>query len=290
MDSVKLACSSSVYIGISLVEAIHRIADIGYKAIEIRAGHERPDTGLPYEESINAIKLALSQREVEVANIVIPSALSEANELGNNGSIPAPGDDIWANQQYIEMIKHYIRLASDLNCPVVTVSPGKQSPGTAAAGIQSSLALAGLNDITKFARGFGISMGILYGPGYVIGCATGIKPLFFKCRGLKLSFHVGNSHLAYETPCQIAADFKHRIAHIYIADVGSDDRLFMVPGMGEIEWISFFRTLTWIGYRGFVTVELSSYRDNPDWAATRSFFYLTNIINGFRQPNKKLSA
>ncbi|MEW5706809.1 MAG: TIM barrel protein [Actinomycetota bacterium] len=284
MNTVTLACSSSAFADISLVEAIRKIANIGYPAVDILAGHEMIDEDYPYDNVLQRIKAELNNHNMLVSNITIGDSLPHASI--SSTSMPPAERNIWSDLQHICRVKHYIKVARALNCSSVTVSPGRIT-GKPVDLAQISNLISGLNEVTKFGRGLGVVVGITYGPGLTINNAELIKPILIKCRGLKLSFHVGNSHMACETPCRIAADFKHSLSHIYIADIGSGDRLYLVPGMGEIEWISFFRTLRWIGYNKFVTVDLSSYRDNPTWAATRAYYYLTNIINGLKQANKQ---
>lgn len=286
MNAVKLACSSSVYTDIPLTNAISRIADIGYPAIEICSGHERFGEDLPPEDGLQQLKAVLAECNISVSNIAIRGDHPNSSAPGNETPL---NNDIWADRQHIERVKHYVTLARELNCQSVSVSPGRIIPRKVE-NIPVSSMIVALTEITKFARGFGVTIGISYGPGLVLSRASDLEPLLLKCRGLKLAFHVGNSHLACETPCNIAKEFKQHIKHIHIADIGSSDRPYLIPGEGEIEWISFFKTLRWIGYRGFVTVDLSSYQDIPDLAAGRAFFYLSNIINGLKWPKLQKSA
>lgn len=281
MDSIKLSCSSNAYTDISLNEAIRRIAGIGYPGLEIIAGHEKFQEEGSCETIIQRLKETLGIYNVSVANISIPSAI-----VGTDGSVAsfnALNGNIWAECQYIDQVKHYIRFAAKLKCKSVSLSPGVMLFNGSFEDRYQTL-LNGVLEVSKFARSLGIIIGLSYGPGLLIKDAEEIKPLLIKCRGLKLSFHAGNSHLACETPCQIAADFKHQMSHIHIADVGSSERTYPVPGSGEIEWISFIRTLSWIGYHGFVTIDLRSYNDKPDWAAHRAFYYISSIIRGIMQP------
>jgi len=272
-----------------LTEAIRRMANIGYRAVELCAGHKPLDEERGYEDIVKQIKGVLAEHEISVSNLALNDIHLDRTTLCDGDDEAPEGIDIWGDPQYIERVRHYIKLAREFNCPSVSVSPGKKIPESVRS-IQNSPITAGLNGIAKFARGLGVTVGISYGPGLIASKASDLETLLIKCRGLKIAFHVGNSHLACETPCNIAKEFKHRIKHIHIADVGCNDRPYLIPGAGEIEWISFFKTLRWIGYEGFVTVDLSSYRDIPDAAATRSYFYLSNIMDGLKRPMQKRPA
>lgn len=284
MGSVTLACSSSAYGNIPLVEAVQRIAGIGYTAIEILAGHERSFSFSANDPSNEPIKRALANYNLSVSNIAV-----KANNIGvtvnADPKTPASTSSIWGNPLYIEQVKHYARLAQGLGCPSISVSPGRATDEAHRDSHFTSL-ITGISEVSKTARGMGVTVGVQYGPGLLINNAGDMRSLLLKCRGLKLAFHVGYSHLSCETPCMVATDMKHRLSHIHIADAGSSDRAYLIPGEGEIEWISFFKTLRWIGYQGFATVDLASYPDIPDLAARRAFYYLKTITTALNPPTR----
>lgn len=282
MDSIELACSSNAYIDIPLEEAIHRIAKIGYSAIEIRAGHETLGTGKYNISSIDALKRALIKNNLAVSNISIVGCLPLAGKESHLLSY-----SVTADEKHLEVIKHYIRLAGELNCSSATVSPGIFPHGLEGVVELPASTIKGLNRAAKFARGLGVEVGVMYGPGFILRTADEVKSVLPRCRGLKIAFHTGRAHLMCETPCLIVTNFKQHIKHIHLADVGYDGRAYPIPGEGEIEWISFFKTLRWIGYKGYLTVDLSSYRDTPDLAAKRVFYYLSNIMNALNLKQRK---
>lgn len=288
VETITLACSSSVYLDIPIIEAIKRLAAIGYRAVEIRAGHEKICSDEDPSQVIASIKAILGEHKMAVSNISVTNGDFCSNIIQNDKQTPL-NSGIQLNESYIERIKYYARLARELNCESLTISPGRmiKEPGENA--IRSCL-ITGLNSVTKFARGVGVSIGVTYGQGLILQTASDVQALFPKVRGLKIAFHTGNSHLACETPCVVVTELKNHIKHIHIADVGNGSRTFVLPNEGEIEWISFFRTLRWIGYRGFVTVDLSSYRDMPDLAAKRACYYLSNLLNAFNKPRRKGAA
>lgn len=278
MDLIRLACSSSAYKGIPLTDTIRRIAEVGYAAIEIRAGHEESVMGEDIADTARPLKDALARHNISVANIAVAG--------GSLCNGPTPNGDILVNREHTERIKHYARLARELDCNSLTMSPGRTLQKANDSSRPSCL-ITGLAEVTKFARGFGVTVGVAYGPDLILQCATDVQALLPRVRGLKLAFNTANSHLACETPCVVVTELKHHIRHIHLADVGCNNRAYLLPGEGEIEWISFFRTLHWIGYRGFVTVDLSSYTDMPDLAAKRAFYYLSNLLNSFKRSMRK---
>jgi len=282
MNSIELACSSSAYIDITLEDAIHRVARIGYSAIEIRAGHEALGINKDDVNFLGSLKKALIENNLAVSNISIVGCLPLEDKEQHPLSY-----SVTADEKHLEVIKYYIRFASELNCSSVTVSPGVFPHGLEGEVKLPASTIEGLNKAAKFARGLDIAIGIMYGPGFILRTADEVKAILPQCRGLKIAFHTGRAHLMCETPCLIVTNFKQHIKHIHLADVGYDRRAYPIPGEGEIEWISFFKTLRWIGYKGYLTVDLSSYRDMPDLAAKRVFHYLSNIMNALNLKERK---
>jgi sugar phosphate isomerase/epimerase len=52
-----------------------------------------------------------------------------------------------------------------------------------------------------------------------------------------------------------------------------------MPGEGSIDFRSVFKAIVAIGYKGFVTVELYPYQDDPMYAAQAAYDYLIGILN-----------
>jgi sugar phosphate isomerase/epimerase len=51
----------------------------------------------------------------------------------------------------------------------------------------------------------------------------------------------------------------------------------LIPGKGAIDFRKVFDAIDGIGYKGFVTVELYPYQDNPSLAAQQAYDYLKSI-------------
>jgi sugar phosphate isomerase/epimerase len=69
------------------------------------------------------------------------------------------------------------------------------------------------------------------------------------------------------------------IEHFHLADI-AHTRIHnhLIPGKGSIDFRSVFDAMDDIGYRGFVTVELYPYQDNPIYAAKEAYSYLCSIM------------
>ena len=73
------------------------------------------------------------------------------------------------------------------------------------------------------------------------------------------------------------------IEHFHLADIATDRvHNHLIPGKGSIDFRSVFQAINEIGYKGFVTVELYPYQDNPVYAATASL----SISKGNIKSNK----
>jgi sugar phosphate isomerase/epimerase len=54
----------------------------------------------------------------------------------------------------------------------------------------------------------------------------------------------------------------------------------LIPGKGSINFRPVFDAMEKIGYRGFVTVELYPYQENPVGAAKEAYNFLENVNRG----------
>ncbi|HEY3373489.1 MAG TPA: sugar phosphate isomerase/epimerase [Candidatus Aquicultor sp.] len=287
MNRIKLACSSNVYTGIALTEAIRKLAAIGYQGIEIVAGHERLHQSDGHSGCTQAVKDALIFHDLEVSNIAIQHCHlnSDVHNLIRSAHVKALQRTIWQNRHYLERIKYYVSVARTLNCPSVTITPGVADPTIDARRLLIAM-ITKIEELGEYAQNLGVSVGLMYGPGLFFPTADAMRAVFSQHRNINIAFHVGRSSSSCETPCSIMDTYRNYIKHITVADTGYGGRDYLIPGAGTIEWISFFKTLHRVQYGGFVTVDLSSYKDMPDYAIKRSYYYLTNIMHGVERAHQ----
>ena len=79
-----------------------------------------------------------------------------------------------------------------------------------------------------------------------------------------LNFDIGHFYCVREDPAKLVYELSDYIGHFHLADI-SINRIHnhLMPGKGAIDFKSVFGAIDKVGYKGFVTVELYPYQDNP---------------------------
>jgi sugar phosphate isomerase/epimerase len=96
---------------------------------------------------------------------------------------------------------------------------------------------------------------------------------------IKLNFDIGHFFCVGEDPASLVIKLADHIDHFHLADIASDRvHSHLIPGQGAIDFSSVLKAIDEIDYKGFVTVELYPYQDNPIDAAKMAYEYLNNLI------------
>ena len=97
---------------------------------------------------------------------------------------------------------------------------------------------------------------------------------------VRLNFDIGHFYCVREDPAKLVYKLADYIEHFHLADIATDRvHNHLIPGQESIDFRSVFKAIHEIGYKGFVTVELYPYQDNPGYAATVAYQYLNKILN-----------
>jgi sugar phosphate isomerase/epimerase len=96
---------------------------------------------------------------------------------------------------------------------------------------------------------------------------------------IRLNFDIGHFYCVNEDPAKVVYELSDYIEHFHLADI-AHTRIHnhLIPGKGSIDFRSVFDAIDDIGYRGFVTVELYPYQDDPIYAAKEAYNYLCSIM------------
>jgi len=117
-------------------------------------------------------------------------------------------------------------------------------------------------------------------PGLLIENAHQFRKIMQKIDSdfVRLNFDIGHFYCVGEDPAQVVHELSDYIEHFHLADI-ADTRVHnhLIPGQGSIDFLSVFRSMDEIGYKGFVTVELYPYQDNPVLAAKEAYRYLKDL-------------
>jgi sugar phosphate isomerase/epimerase len=142
--------------------------------------------------------------------------------------------------------------------------------------------LDGLTRVTKMAEEEDIKVLIEPEPGLLIENSRQFKNFVTKINNskyIRLNFDIGHFYCVNEDPAKVVYELSDYIEHFHLADI-AHTRIHnhLIPGKGSIDFRSVFDAMDDIGYRGFVTVELYPYQDNPIYAAKEAYSYLCSIM------------
>jgi sugar phosphate isomerase/epimerase len=294
---INLAFSTNAFKRYSLEDSLREIAKLGYRGVEILCDipHAYPPDFK--EDQVRSLKKTLTYHNTEISNL-------NAFTLFAIGDTYQPS---WIDHSRREMrIQHTIeciRLAKRIGAKhlstepggPVTIPPASQSqslPSRASSSQQKQqfqdidhleeMFLDGLTKVAKIAEEEDIKVLIEPEPGLLIENSIQFKKLMTKIispQHIRLNFDIGHFYCVNEDPAKVVLDLSDYIEHFHLADIAHTRvHNHLIPGRGSIDFRSVFDAMDDIGYRGFVTVELYPYQDNPIDAAKEAYDYLCKIM------------
>lgn len=168
---VDLAFSTNAYVRHSLPEAVERIADCGYKGVELLGDVPHayfPEFGEADQENLLNV---LDRTELSVSNINANTATGYYEDAPPSSffapSVITANDD--AREWRIEYTKRAIDLAEAVDAPAICLASGRPLPGTLPEETYEYL-LDSLAEILDYAEARGIDVGIEFEPELLIEC------------------------------------------------------------------------------------------------------------------------
>lgn len=269
---MKFAFSSNAFRRYSLPETCVLLAEQGYQGIEIMADvpHAYP-THLSNNDMLRISEILQAHR-LQVSNI-------------NAFMHHADGDTYhptWIEQdpalrkKRIDYTLQCIDLAAALGAKTLSTEPGGPLEGMDR-DKAISLFLKGLLSVAEHARQKKVRVLIEPEPGLLIENSKQFLELFkhLDAEVFGLNFDVGHFFCVEENPVGLIGELKEVIHHFHLEDIAASRRHYHLQlGDGAIDLPGVLQSIEASGYRGFVTVELYTYEDQPVDAARRALQYL----------------
>jgi sugar phosphate isomerase/epimerase len=300
---INLAFSTNAFKRYSLEDSIREIAKLGYGGVEILC--DIPHAYPPHfkEDHIRSFKKTLASSNIQISNL-------NAFTLFAIGDTYHPSwiDDNRRREMRIQHTIECIRLAKKIGAKHLSTEPGGPVKMLASSSSLSSssspppspeeqpqqrqqpldvdrleeIFLDGLARVAQIAEEDDVKVLIEPEPGLLIENSRQFKKLMTKIlnpKYVRLNFDIGHFYCVNEDPAKVVLELSDYIEHFHLADI-ADTRIHnhLIPGRGAIDFRSVFDAIDDIGYRGFVTVELYPYQDNPIDAAKEAYDYLCNIM------------
>ncbi|MFL5331398.1 MAG: sugar phosphate isomerase/epimerase family protein [Gemmataceae bacterium] len=270
---MKIAFSTNAYLRFPFAEAIRRLAEIGYRGVEIMADvpHAWP-AGL-LEQQKQEIRNALSRHDMAIANInaFMMNAIADSRQPYWHPSWIEP--DIHYRQVRIDHTMRALSLARELGAPSISTEPG----GPVATGESWSEALKlfveTLKPVVEHAEHEGVSLLIEPEPGLLLENADQFEEFmrYFDSPRLGLNFDIGHFFCVGEDPAECVRRLRQHVRHIHLEDIAANRvHAHLIPGEGAIDFSAVFDAIQEIRYDGWVTIELYPYAEDPDQAAHRA--------------------
>lgn len=281
---MQLAFSSNAYLRFSIEETIRRIADIGYRGIELLADvpHAWPAGLLP--ERVSAIRRALDDAGLEISNInaFMMNAVADPRQPYWHPSWIEPDPHYRAIRR--EHTKRALRLAAELGAPHITTEPG----GPLAVGELRETAYRTFYDelapCVEVAEEVGVGLLIEPEPELLIERFDEYLEFVRRLdsRHVGLNFDVGHAFCVGEDPQDWIERMAPHTVHYHLEDIAATRvHHHLVPGRGAIDFEATLAAIARTGYNGWLTVELYPYLDSPDEAASEALAYLSPRLAHF---------
>lgn len=278
---MKLAFSSNAYLQFSIEETIRRIAEIGYRGIELLADvpHAWPAGLLP--ERREAIRRELDAHGLSISNInaFMMNAVGDPRQPYWHPGWTDPDPHYRAIRR--EHTKRALQLAQDLGAPHITTEPGGLVAPGQTRDEAADIFYEELMPCVELAEQLGV--GLLIEPEPELLVERFDQYLEFVARvdssTMGLNFDIGHAYCVGEDPQDWVPRMREHTVHYHLEDIAATRvHAHLIPGHGAIDFAATLQAIHDTGYQGWLTVELYPYIDAPDDAASEARDYLLQTL------------
>jgi sugar phosphate isomerase/epimerase len=273
---MKLAFSTNAFKNYSLADSIREIKKIGYGGVEILC------------DTPHAYPPAFGKEQIRDTLDVLTSCAMPISNL-NAFTLYAIGDvyhPSWiegtdgARNARLQHTLDCLRLASKLGARNISTEPGGPVPPPADLEAAHKLFVSGVMKAASVAEKENVKLLIEPEPNLLLENSQQFRTFMKSIRSdyVKLNFDIGHFFCVGQDPAELVYELSDFVEHFHLADI-AENRVHnhLIPGKGAIDFRKVFDAIDSIGYKGFVTVELYPYQDNPGDAAKQAFDYLNSI-------------
>ncbi len=275
-----ISYSTNAFVKKTLSEAVDIIADIGFKGVEIMCDKPHlypPDSDIPM---LLKLKRKLDELNLKITNLNCFTLFA----LGNTYLPSWIEESASRRQDRIDHTLNCIKIAYNLGCKNISIPPGGPlNNGDRKRAL--SLFHEGLDKVAPLAQQLDITLLIEPEPGLLIENTNQIKSFLKETASdhIGINFDAGHFYCVNEKPEDAFETLFEKIGHIHIEDIAaSREHVHLIPGVGAMDFHSFFDKLRQMRYQGDVCVELYPYTDIPGEAGIKSLEFLSPIIDKYR--------
>jgi len=269
--------STNAFVNYSLLDALDKIADLGFKGVEIMC--DQPHL---YPPEYGAVQLEEVKDRLE-ANQLKPTNL-------NSFTLFAVGDTYLPSWIEPEADRRQIRVDHTLACLEIAVAVGCANisvppGGPLVKGMTRKEALAlfhkGLDIVIPRAEELGVQLLIEPEPDLLMERTSEIKPFVREigCDAVGINFDIGHFFCAGEDPAGAFEELFEWVGHMHIEDIAANrSHNHLIAGLGAIDFPSVFKAMRSLGYARDISLELYPYVDRPEEAGRESLEHLLPLM------------
>ncbi len=258
----RIAYSTNAYTKWRLLEALADIRRLGFDGVEILADvpHAFPPLPEGGEEVLRAALkgFAVSNLNGNTHRGVFTPSLIDAD--------PA------MRRARVEYTKRTIDLARALGAANVCTCTGELPAGVSERDARRFLRESFDPILAHASEKPEVRVGIEYEPGFFIGGLAALKPFLDEVAHplLGANLDLGHAKCLKEDPAETIGALGPRIWNVHIEDIKGYVHRHLIPGLGDMDFGRIRKALDRAGYRGFLTLEIYPYKDDPSGAGARS--------------------
>jgi sugar phosphate isomerase/epimerase len=268
--------STNAFVKFRLVDAVTRIAQLGFKGVEIMA--DRPHLYPPDvdEAGFQRLQQALDAGGLKVTNL-------------NSFTLFAVGDtylpswiepDRHRRDVRIRHTRDCLHLASRLGCTNISVPPGGPLSGVTR-GEAERLFYEGLEQVLPIAEELSVRILVEPEPGLMIETTRQFQEFMRGVRSsaVGLNFDIGHFFCAGEDPREAFETLFEWVGHVHLEDIAATRvHRHLIAGQGAIRFAVLLPHMRQLGYAGDISLELYPYVDTPEEAGRESPAFMKPIF------------
>jgi len=267
---MKLAFSTNAYLNFSFPETARRLAGIGYAGLELMADVPHAWPAYLLAEQKQTIRDAMAANKLAFSNVnaFMMHAVDDKRQKYWHPSWIEP--DQHYRRIRIEHTKRALSLAAELGAPCVTTEPGGPLEGRTWNECLK-LFVEELKPVVEHAEKVKVPLLVEPEPDLLIETADQYLEFAKHIQSpyLGLNFDIGHFYCVKDDPAATVRKLAPLIKHVHLEDIAATRvHHHLVPGDGVIDFRGTLVALKEVGYADWVTIELYTYHENPDVAAT----------------------
>ncbi|WXG44332.1 MAG: sugar phosphate isomerase/epimerase family protein [Promethearchaeati archaeon SRVP18_Atabeyarchaeia-1] len=278
---LKLSCCTLAYIvSTPLDEAIRRIAEAGYKGIDLYTGPPHLYPGHYSEEERRAVRELIDDQRLELTGFAVAGGILN---LGLNFS----HSNKKVRDETLQYYRDNVNLAADIGCPLINVLTGHCLYGTPREQGRK-WTMEAFQELAALAEEKNVILGLH--PQYI-----GDSPLMLtiddalemikelNSKMVKIIFDTAQQNITYPNFADDIRKAGQHLCYIHAADNDGIHWTHVTLGKGTVNWDGLVATLKSIGYDGYVCVQTwSGAPIDADAMIRDSKEYMDGVLRKYR--------